>query len=284
MYIKRVTLEKLEIFETSIKDEEWEKLYERIRKSFEIYLKNINFKQNIRLSFPNLRDISLLYCEGNEIKINKKFITYITYYLFEDSKKVDSLIFGDIDNENVYNETLLLLRELMIEFVILHEFFHIKRNHLEIKGNITSSVVDMNIEFDADKQTIEYLFSKYFFLINKYGIEKYHYLVEKFIYAILHLVNIVIYLENKEFNPPSTINEIRVVFLMASIIDLKRKNPNSLNISILELEKIKNNCVSKFFNVYSKLYDLNQETIEYVMDKVPCLFQFLRKNDKILNN
>ncbi|MBU3014018.1 hypothetical protein KO488_04555 [Poseidonibacter lekithochrous] len=299
--IKRiVTLEELEKFENSLDVSYWRELYKSIRENFEIYKKIIREPKNIKLSLGYSKDITNIYYQKNEIKINKHFITYIVYYLYENSKRRDSLIFKSV-NEKLYNNTLNLMIGFIIEFIILHELFHAKGNHLIIKNKFREkniefeeakkavdllfrnsfklcskkhSLIETNIELDADKKAIELLLEKYLRLSYKNDT-----LIEKYIYAILHLTNIFKYLGNNNDNI-----KVRQVFLMASIVDLKRKIPSCTNISIEELENIKDICVIKFNYKYKDLYDFKYKDLELNHESVKEFFAFRREYHDDLNN
>ncbi|APW65298.1 hypothetical protein LPB137_05260 [Poseidonibacter parvus] len=297
---KTITTEDLEKFESSLNSEFWRNLYKRTRENFEIYKKIIREPKDIKLTLRYSKDIKKVYYENNEIKISKFFIIYIVFYFIENYKKNDSLIFENID-EKMFWYMLELMVDFIIEFVILHEFFHAKGNHLIIKNKFREkniefeeakkafelmtrnsftlcskkhSLIETSIELDADKKAIELLLEKYLRLSYKNDT-----LIEKYIYAILHLTNIFKYLGNNNDNI-----KVRQVFLMASIVDLKRKIPSCTNISIEELENIKDNCVIKFSNKYKDLNDFKYEDLELNQESVKEFFAFRRENHDDLNN
>jgi hypothetical protein len=273
----KLTLEEIEEYENTINDDHWEKLYDRLIKNFEQMKKFVLPDNPIKIIFKNNRNLTYACSDESNIKINKKLVSLISYYLFENSKDDYSLIFKDLNGEK-YNTTFLLIREFMVELVILHELFHIKRKHFEIvKDN------KENIEYDADKKSIEYLFSKYFLIINKYGIEENYYLIEKYIYAVLHLYKIFILLKDEENSYLNEEINYRLVYSLVLIIDIKRKQPTILNISIEDLQCILNKCIYEFF-LKNKCFTFDENLVDLINNSVPQFFNFLRKNDEKLND
>lgn len=263
------------ILKEELEDKEMIKLCERLTRSFEQFNKAIFFESKIKLIFVNNRTLSPSYCKKDEvIVVNKGFMTLVTLHLLEDSKNKDSLIFKDMDNDK-YVETFLIIREFMLEFMILHELFHIKHKHFQILQKLDCSEIRNNLEYDADLDAIKFIFSKYSLLIEKYGIEKYDYLIEKYFYSILYLFNII-YLNNIISNFHDLSN-MRVVFLLAKMVDLKREYPNLFHMTIHKLENIKEKCIYEFIPNNKNFFNVNVISEDKIALSLFSFFNFLKE-------
>lgn len=262
------------ILKEELEDKEMIKLCEQLRRSFEQNRNAIFPEKSIKLKFANNRSLIPTYCEKNEVIVNKRFMNLLSVHLLEDSKNKNSLIFKDMYREK-YVETFLHIREFMLEFMILHELYHIKLDHSKILKQSNCLEKRNNIEYNADLNAIKFIFSKYSLLIEKYGIEKYDYLIEKYFYSILYLFNIV-YLNNIISNFHDLSNK-RVVFLLAKMVDLKREHPNLFYMTIDKLENIKEKCIYKFIFNNKNFFNVNVISKDQIASSLSSFFNFLKE-------
>lgn len=277
----KLTLEEIEKFEESVDDEVWYKLYEKLDENLIKIKKAISPEIEIKLNFKNHRNLATIYTEKEEISINKKFIIAISYFLFEDSKNSNSSMF-----QEEFNESYFLIIEFIIGFVLLHELSHIVRNHNKIIKNDNNENIEELIEFielDADKYGLEIQISMYFNIITKNGIEKHYYLIEKFFYSILYLHKFLIIVNDEKQHSIIKTRNKRLIYSLTTIIDIKRKNPEFIEVSIEELEKIKDQCIIKFLIINGNIFDFNENVLNEINKEVHNFFNFLRKYSKPLN-
>lgn len=274
----KFTLDEIEEYEDSLDHKELEELYNRLEKSM-VQIENcLLLKGKTKLNFKNYRNLTSIYTQNNEININKKFIIAIIYYLFQDSKDENSLMFKGLLEER-FNTTFLLIREFIIEFILFHELFHVKQNHNEIKENGNEQNINEHIELDADRKAIQFLISKYFLIITKYGIKQYYYLIEKYIYAILCLHKFLIIIDDDKNNSSIMIRNIRLIFSLSTIIEIKNKHPEFIAISIDELIEIQENCLDKFLVKNGNIFKFDESSISEINKLAPSFFNFLRRYD-----
>ena len=108
-------------------------------------------------------------------------------------------------------------------------------------------------------------------------------MIEKYIYAVLHLYKIFILLKDEENSYLNEEINYRLVYSLVSIIDIKRKQPTILNISIEDLQYILNKCIYEFF-IKNKDFNFNKNLVDSINNSLPEFFNFLRNNNEKLND
>lgn len=267
------------MFEEKLEDVEMIGLCERLKESLQQFKKAFKMENKIKLIFVNRKDLLPSYCEGNEtIILNKEFMKLLTNHLFEDSELASSLIFKGLYGDK-YRDTFIFIRGFILEFVILHELFHIYYKHnKEVKQSDSFCEKD-NIEHDADLEAIKYTFAKYSTLIKKGGIVEYGYLIEKCFYAILYLFNLIS-LNNIVISNSHKLIYIRIIFLFSKMVDLKREKPDLFHLTIDEIEDIRDNCIYNFILKNRDFFNINLISIDGIDKSLSNFFKFRKERNR----
>lgn len=216
--------------------------------------------ENIKLSFPNLRNIFDIYCEGNEVKVNKQLLLLVNACLTIEYNNCESIIFRDIEEENK-KDSFMLFREFVIEFMIFHEISHLKKEHFNIKE---SSLIF--IELDADKFATDIIFKKYFTIINYCGVNKYSYLIEKFLYFLFEILYIFYNINGKsDFNFNVTILE-RIYTITTSCMVVKHQHKEVISMAFEEIDKIVETCIDNFINSNKEILKITKSEAESLLE------------------
>ena len=269
-----IDYDEIELFTKQLDFEELNILYSRIEKSFKQFEKTkINIE--IKINIENLRNGPNAYVENDStIVIDKKLLDLVNYYLYK-KLFVDSLIFNNL-KEDLINDTYLLVREFMIEFIIYHELSHIWNNHSKIKKNNLQN--EKLLELDADRKAVNLLAGKYLKMINKHGLNKYRYLIETFIYSLLYLFHLLHFLDKNDSNNTHPKILDRIAIILPAFIEVKNKN--IIAISIEELSKSRDLCVKNFFIKYKDYYEIDEKKLLiYNQNLVKEYFCFVREHD-----
>lgn len=242
----KLNQETSELFDKSLEHEEYKQLIEELKKSCAQFTKVLFPSENVNLDFPNLRDTTSVYCEGKEIKVNKQLLFLINSHL---TKKYlsDSLMFNDIAEELI-RKSFNSIRELVIEFIILHEISHIYLDHLKIKNdNEKYEYYKESIEFDADRRAANLLFGKFLMKIKKSGIKDYKPLIEKFIYFLFEVIYII-YQQNKDNCNYSDLDILkRMTIISTAFAETKFKDINQ-EITDIPISEIKEIIIDSIMN------------------------------------
>lgn len=253
----------LEEFENydNINDEDYKELCKTLIKDLKQYSRALMKDKDIILSFPNLRDISSIYCEQKKIVVNKKILKLVSAYLIKEFYS-NSLISKNID-ENLKKSSLSIIREFILQFIILHEFAHIELEHLKIKldkEKIKYSSIFM--EFDADKRAINFLAGKYLKIIDKKGVCDYSYLIEKLMLSLIYLFHFIIYsIESKKSHASHPKVLERVIVVLSAFVEPKYKIKDIINLSLDEIIKIRDKCLFEFYSTYGKKFQLTESKV-----------------------
>lgn len=173
-----------ELFNKSLNYDEHKELREELKKSCAQFTKVLFPNENINLSFSNLRDITNVYCEGNEIKINKQLLLFIDSEVTK--KYLSNISMSENINKKFVIKSINSIKELAVEFIILHEISHVYLGHLKIKNDTEKyKYYRESIEFDADRIAANLLFGKLLMRIKKSGIKDYQLLIERLFFFYL---------------------------------------------------------------------------------------------------
>lgn len=267
------------MFEEELEDIEMIGLCKRLKESLQQFIKAFKREDKIKLIFVNRKDLLPSYCEENKtIVLNKEFMKFLTNYLFEDSKLFSSLIFNSLYGDK-YRDTFIFIRGFILEFIILHELFHIYYKHNKEVKQSDSFCEKSNIEHEADLEAIKYAFAKYSNLIKKSGFVEYGYLIEKCFYAILYLFNLIS-LNNIIIGDSHKLMYTRIIFLFSKMLDLKREKPDLFNLTINEMEYIRDNCIYNFIFKNRDFFNTNLISIDGIDVDLSNFFKFRKERNR----
>jgi hypothetical protein len=237
-----------ELFESSLGHEEYKQLIEELKKSCLEFTKVLFPTENVNLDFPNLRDITSVYCEGKKIKVNNQLLFLINSHLTQKYLN-DSSMFKDI-NEELIRKSFNSISELAIEFIILHEISHMYLDHLKIKKDKKKyEYYKESIEFDADRLAANLLFGKFLIKIKKSDIKDYKPLIEKFIYFLFDVIHII-YQENKNnYSDLDILKRMTIISIAFGETKNKDKKQEITDITISEIEEIIIDSIKNFMLV-----------------------------------
>lgn len=221
----------------------YEELYKKLIKDHKQFCNVIMKDKYIALAFPNLKDISSIYCEKDKIIINQKILKKISIYLTKDYYS-RSRTFKDI-TEDFREISFLMIQEFMIKFIIFHELSHIELGHLETNYN------NDFMEFDADKKAINILAGMYLKIIDKMGANEYKYLIGKLITSLMHLFHFLI---NSRDDSRSYYIHARVILITSAFLETKYIINDIINLPLDEIIEIKDDCIIEFvYNFHKEL-------------------------------
>lgn len=240
-----------ELLDKSFDHDEYKELREELKKSCTQFTEILFPNENINLSFSNLRDITNVYCEGNEIKINKQLLLFIDSHLTE--KYLSNIPTSKNINKKLVRKSIDSIRKLAIEFIILHEISHIYLGHLKIKNdNKKYEYYKESIEFDADRIAANLLFGKLLMRIKKSGIKDYQLLIEGFIFILFEVICTIYKQNNPNYSDLDILK--RITIISTAFAETKNKDTNNgiTDISLSEIKRIIFWSVIKFIPTYHR--------------------------------
>ncbi|QKJ22319.1 hypothetical protein [Poseidonibacter lekithochrous] len=257
----------------------WNGILPRINKNIrQFFLISKNIDIDISLNRKLGSKLST-YCkkinsQKYKVFIGKELLEEINLCLTREYNNESSLLFKDIPFD-CFDETIILIKEFIIEFIALHEFSHIMGKHFEIKSDKNEHIVkDINLlEVDADRFGSMLLAGKYLSIIEKYGKQKYSYLIRTLIYVQFYIFEIRFKLEPKK-NQAYHIQ--RITLGSNGFTEAIYRNPSLLSLSFNEIKKISMDCIINYFFEYK----LSPDEIKYILnnqDKILKAYIYFRE-------
>lgn len=260
------------------------------------YLKypiDINFYLNQDIPNDPNAYVNKISDKKYNIYIGKKLLILINHYSYKIID--DNMLFNDFDR-NEANAKLLstfssIIFYLWMDFVCLHEWFHIARGHLEYHNkpyyeyNILSehNNEDIFFEVDADRFAMKLVTKRFMSSIKNIKLfvknKDDKYIIDNFITAMIYLFDLFFLLkgENKRSSHPSPLERINII--IPSIVEAMH-NQQMLTISEEELVKLLNQKITVFILRHGKEYNINPE--KYAVDMknlIEGYFTFFHNNN-----
>lgn len=299
-------IEKLEIANLGI--EYWNDIFQNVKYNVNQIIKDnlahMYLKYPIEIDFylnQNIKNDPNAYAEKisdrkYNIHIGRKLLIVINHYSY---KIIDEkLIFKDIKRSEENKEILLNLASSIfyywMDFICLHEWFHITRGHLEYYNkpyyefNILSeqNEEDIFFEVDADRFAMNVIAKKLASNMKNLKTiikEEDKVLIKNFTMAMMYLFHIFFLLNDKNIrgSHPSPLERINII--PPSIAE-SMHNQNTFTIPENELYKLLMDNVSLFISKHGKEYNVNIE--EYKTNFLKLLDNYLlfKKEKKIEEN
>ena len=299
-------IEKLAVSDFDI--EYWNNIFKNVKQNVDEIIKDdlshTYLKYPIEINFylnQNIKNDPNAYAEKisdgkYNIHIGRKLLTVINNYSYKIIE--EKLIFKDIKRSEENREILLNLASSIfyywMDFICLHEWFHITRGHLEYYNkpyyefNILSeqNEEDIFFEVDADRFAMNVIAKKLASNMKNLKTiikEEDKVLIKNFTMAMMYLFHIFFLLNDKNIrgSHPSPLERINII--PPSIAE-SMHNQNTFTIPENELYKLLMDNVSLFISKHGKEYNVNIE--EYKTNFLKLLDNYLlfKKEKKIEEN
>ena len=299
-------IEKLEIANLGI--EYWNDIFQNVKYNVNQIIKDnlahMYLKYPIEIDFylnQNIKNDPNAYAEKisdrkYNIHIGRKLLIVINHYSY---KIIDEkLIFKDIKRSEENKEILLNLASSIfyywMDFICVHEWFHITRGHLEYYNkpyyefNILSeqNEEDIFFEVDADRFAMNVIAKKLASNMKNLKTiikEEDKVLIKNFTMAMMYLFHIFFLLNDKNIrgSHPSPLERINII--PPSIAE-SMHNQNTFTIPENELYKLLMDNVSLFISKHGKEYNVNIEEYKTNFLKLLNNYFLFKKEKKIEEN